>query len=172
MITDFDITTPPDWAKKDVKGMYLFGSRSMAVRKPKKDAAGNLFDINKIKSRITEDTDYDFACQYSTDIEAKLVSNGWTKCDVEELYHPCKILKALYVKTGSDGKNVQILLRSNQILFEKAWDSIDPAFWYKFIWKSSPDFKFKKLKRKDQKEIISSIVDQLYATVNMEYQFY
>ena len=170
MLTDKELITPPDWAKEDVEWMYMFGSRSMALRKGYKDVLGNVFDTDKIRKNLTKETDYDYAAPYSKRLADKLEDNGWIGVKVDELYHPCKLMKSLYVKKlGAD--SVQIILRSNHELFTKTWDSIDPGFWYHYIWKSSPDFVFKKLHKKEQKKAITEIIDQMYNTINRQYGY-
>ena len=170
MLTDSELRTPPSWAKKDVEWMYLFGSHSMALRKGYKDVAGNQFDTDKIRKNLTAKTDYDYAAPYSKALADRLCERGWKPIDTDDLYHPCKLMRGLFVKQ-QDGQSVQILLRSNHELFTKMWDSLDPGFWYHYIWKSSPDFAFQKFKRKEQKKMITEILDQVYNTVNRQYRY-
>ena len=166
-----EITTPPMWAADDVKCMYLFGSRSMAVRTGYKDVLGNEFDTDLIRSRLNSNTDFDYAAPYSKELVDKLVNNGWLHIDAfAGVYHPCKLLKSILVKE-QHGQSVQILLRSNHELFTKMWDSLDPGFWYHYIWKSSPEFAFKQFPKKDQKKYITEILDQIYNTINREYGY-
>lgn len=172
MLTDKELSTPPDWASADVHGMYLFGSRSMALRKGYKDVNGEEFDTDKIRKHLTEYTDYDYAAQYSRKLADRLEANGWKFIDTDGLYHPCKLMKALYVKKDEKGRNVQILLRKNHVLFQTVWDNLDPGFWYHYIWKSSPDFVFRKFKKKTQKKMITEIIDQLYTVYNRQYGFH
>ena len=165
-----DITSIPPWAEKDTRGMYLFGSRSMAVREQYVSVKDNSFDLDKISSKITDSTDYDMAAPYSKMLEEMLVSNGWNQIPVEGLYHPCALMKGLFIKSNG-GQTVQILLRDNHELFVKAWESIEPEFWYYYIWKRSPEFQFSKFAKKEQKKIITEIIMQVYNTVNVQYGF-
>lgn len=171
-MTDSELRTPPSWAKKDVEWMYLFGSRSMALRKGYKDVLGNEFDTDLIRSRLTAKTDFDFAAPYSKQLVEKLIGNGWLHVGIDGggVYHPCKLLKAILMKE-QDGQSVQILLRSNHELFTKMWDSVDPGFWYHYIWKSSPEFAFKKFEKSTQKKMITEILDQSYNAINRQYRF-
>ena len=173
MLTDSELRTPPPWAKKDVEWMYLFGSRSMALRKGYKDVLGEEFDTDLIRERLTEKTDFDFAAPYSEELVKKLTGNGWLHIGIDGggVYHPCKLLKAILMKE-QDGQSVQILLRSNHELFTKMWDSLDPGFWYHYIWKSSPEFAFKNFEKKYQKKMITEILDQSYNVINRQYGFY
>lgn len=165
------ITEPPTWAKDDVKGMYLFGSRSMAVRDEYKRFSGEDFDVKTlIADRITQKTDYDYAAQHSYVLRDRLEERGWTEVNVTSLYAPDPMLKSLYIKTDGE-TSVQILLRKNHVLFETAWESIDPAFWYRFIWKSSPDFVFKGLDKPVYKDRINAIIQQIYNDVNRIYKW-
>lgn len=172
MLTDSELRTPPAWAKKDVEWMYLFGSRSMALRKGYKDVLGVEFNTDMIRSCLTAKTDFDFAAPYSKELVDSLVSRGWTHIGVDGArgYHPCKLLKSILLKE-QHGQSVQILLRSNHELFTKMWDSLDPGFWHYYIWKSSPDFVFKKFEKKEQKKMITEILDQSYNAINRQYGY-
>jgi hypothetical protein len=166
-----NITTPPSWAKDDVSGMYLFGSRSMAVRDGYKRVDDTEFDVRyKIASHINSETDFDYAAPNCYKLRERLVTNGWQEVEVAGLYHPCSLMKGLFVKQ-KNGQSVQILMRSNHVMFMTAWESIDPKFWYQYLWKSSPDFEFKRLATKEQKKRITDIISQYYSSVNRVYQW-
>jgi hypothetical protein len=166
-----DITTPPKWAEKHVKNLYLFGSRSMAVRDDYVTVKTSDFDVkSSIASLITRKTDFDYAAPNSYKLRDDLIDDGWKEVEVDGLYHPCALLKGLFLKE-QDGQTVQILLRSNHELFMAAWDSISPEFWYRYIWKSSPEFVFSYLDKKHQKKYITDIIGQIYDNVNRQYQW-
>jgi hypothetical protein len=163
------ITTPPDWAKDTVRGMYLFGSRSMAVRDGYKRVRDVDFDVRvNIANLIGKHTDYDYAAPDSSRLRDKLIKDDWQEYDTSLLYSPCPLLKGLFIK-AKNGQAVQVLLRSNHAMFEEAWESIDPAFWYRYMWKSSPDFMFKHLDIKDAKSVINDMVQQAYNNANRQY---
>lgn len=165
-----EYTTIPLWAEKDTRGMYLFGSRSMTTRDTYVSIRKDKFDLDKIKSKIKPSTDYDMAAPYSKKLASTLESNGWQSIPVEGLYHPCSLMKGLFIKS-MNGETVQILLRENHELFIKAWDSIEPSFWYEYIWKRSPEFAFSKVSKKYQKKVITDIIMQIYDTVNNQYGY-
>lgn len=171
MMSDDELKTPPAWAKNDVRGMYLFGSRSMALRKAYRGIDGDVFDTKMIRENLSPYTDFDYAAPYSDDLKNRLMNNGWTWVDVNDgIYHPCKLMKGLLVK--SDGqKTVQILLRKNHVLFTKTWDAIDPWYYYHYIWKSSPNFLYKDLPRREMKKRISETIGAMYEVVNKTYGF-
>lgn len=163
------IITPPEWAKDTVKGMYLFGSRSMAVRDDFVRVNKSDFDVKtEIASRIKETTDFDYAAPNSYPLRDRLVADGWREVDIESMYEPCHLMKGLYIKE-QDKQTVQIIMRSNHVMFQKAWDSIDPEFWYRYIWKSSPKFAFSHMSTKDAKAEIKNIINQAYNNANLIY---
>ena len=160
-----EIKTPPVWAKREVEYMFLFGSREMSLRSSSKN-----FDTSEIRDLITESTDYDYAAQYSKKLCDRLNRSGWSKIPDEKLYHKCRLLESIWQKKKND-QTVQIMLRNNHDLFVRAWNSIDPEFYYRYIWKSSPEFTWRESELYEQRKHIGQMMEQIYKIIHSEYMY-
>ncbi|PHS22084.1 MAG: hypothetical protein COA84_12955, partial [Robiginitomaculum sp.] len=134
---------PPSWATDTVRGMYLYGSRSMAMR-PK---TATFDPYESIGQNLRYNTDHDYSIQHSQATRDALLDDGFfcpkdnvkdgNICIEEKNYLPDPTFHTLFIKI-KDGQQVQVVTRKNIILFMKVWKSIDAEFWYNYIWKSSP----------------------------------
>lgn len=148
----------------------LFGSRSMASR-PAKEG----FDpAVMIGAQIDGDTDWDFSAPYSEKNHDALAAAGFAYWPPGALSYKDELTMGVYIKTYPhkfDISNpviydsapvVNVVLRNDYPLFVQTWDSIDPEFYYKHLWKRGPNYEFQE--RGLTKETIRNIMDQLFIT--------
>jgi hypothetical protein len=160
MLHDLDFT----------KTYMLFGSRSMAAR-----PAFEGFDPSfVIGAQITDETDYDFSAPYSEQNHNILINSGFAYWPPEQLGYKDDLTTGVYVKCYPhkfDMKNpeifsgiptVNVVLRTDYHLFRQTWNSIDPEFYYKYIWKRSPTYDFEEMSLTKTK--IRDIMNQLFRT--------
>jgi hypothetical protein len=152
---------------------YLFGSRSMIGRKSK-----NLeFDpAVKIASMIDDTTDWDISMQFSDENHERLLKQGFTCHQKENLVYRDDLTVNIYSKEYVKKKDFpdlslveldmstrcHVVLRSDFYLFRAVWESIDPEFYYNFLWKRSLVLNSKK--KHLVKDDICKMLNQLYAT--------
>mgnify|MGYP006875406005 CR=1 FL=1 len=63
------------------------------------------------------------------------------------------------------------MLRNNHDLFVRAWNSIDPEFYYRYIWKSSPEFTWRESELYEQRKHIGQMMEQIYKIIHSEYMY-
>jgi hypothetical protein len=121
---------------------YLGGSRRMAQKAP-----GVI--------SVTPATDYDFYCD-DYEIEGSkiiyfLKQLGFVESKTQPEYFDdeCVII-------FKHADNVQVVLRKDAKFYSKVFESIDPQFYYHFLWKSSPV--------KPNPAMIMPIFNQLFRT--------
>lgn len=173
--------TPPnreifDFAVKEE--LYLFGSRSMAVRgTTHMSNRETRFDTSVIRNRIDtpgSGTDFDFTMPYSDDAVRKCEAHGFSKKNLLQVYHPDLTMameshesnKSALMKRSVDGVEYQILLRRPEHfpMFLFVWDRISPQYWFHNIWKSSPEFIGKSIQdREEVKRLIACQMNGLYS---------
>lgn len=103
-------------------GFKLGGSRRMAEKYP------HLIVVN-------DETDYDFYAQNSSQNIAYLMDNGFEQIDCQNRNYWDDLLVSIWKKP--DGK-IEVLLRSDAILYAAAFENIPADTYYKYLWKSSP----------------------------------
>lgn len=136
--------TPP------LKELMLFGSREMAQRPKTKT-----FDPGEsIGSLITDSTDWNWSGRWSQTTQSLLQSNGFTV--VESNYKDdltvC-ILRREQVRMCKE--KIDVVLHSDEVLFRLAWRRITPEFYYRWLWKSSPEWR-------GESEFKGDFMNQLY----------
>lgn len=159
-----------DIAKLD--SAMLFGSRSMASRPVVKG-----FDpAIMIGSQITTSTDWDFSASYSKENHDSLIKAGFTFFEASMLSYKDDLTTGVYIKEykpkfnmrnlvaycSDDVPVVNVVLRNDYALFSQVWNSIQPEFYYKHIWKRSPTYANQELGF--TKETICDIMNQLFRT--------
>jgi hypothetical protein len=153
-----------------LKTYMMFGSRSMASR-PSKER----FDpAIMIGSQIDDSTDWDFSAPYTQENHNILVNAGYIHWPAEQLGYRDELTEGVYIKTYPhkfDMSNpviyngvptANVVLRNDYALFRQAWNSIDPEFYYKYLWKRSPTYDHQELAL--TKETIRDIMNQLFQT--------
>lgn len=148
----------------------LFGSRSMASR-PAKES----FDPSvMIGDQIVGTTDWDFTAPFTQENHDVLVKAGYMYWPGDQLGYKDELTEAVYIKTYPhkfdpsnpltyDGvPTVNVVLRNDYPLFCQTWDSINPEFYYKHLWKRSPTYDLQDLSL--TKGTIRDIMDQLFKT--------
>jgi hypothetical protein len=128
----------------------MHGSREMSSRE---DATSTL------RHGIRESTDFDFFAQQSELTEKILQEVGFHKVDNNYFKYPNQLFVACYTKTFHDSyvpAKVQVILLSDAKTYEMVWESIDPKFYSKYIWKNGMN--------KPSREQISAIMNQLITT--------
>jgi hypothetical protein len=147
-----------------------FGSRSMAAR-PAREG----FDpAVMIGSQISDSTDWDFSAPYTQKNHEALISSGYAYCPAEQLGYRDELTEGVYIKTYphkfdmsnpviySGVPTANVVLRNDYSLFCQVWNSIDPEFYYKHVWKRSPRYDFQEMSL--TKETIRDIMNQLFRT--------
>jgi hypothetical protein len=166
--------TVPSAVRNDLDRLDTYsmgGSRSMAQRPDKEDFS----PAAMIGSKITETTDWDFATPDNENSHKVLLEAGFTYFAPETLDYRDDLTTGIYQKTYrtkfdmlnplswlDESPVVQVSLRSDYHLFCQVWNSIDPEFYYKFIWKRGPNNMFQELSL--TKESIRDILNQLFRT--------
>lgn len=164
----------PTEIKQDIKQIgyaQLFGSRSMAVR----PVIEGFDPAIMIGTRIAEDIDWDFSQQYSDDAHSYLLAAGFThynKSDFDPYGDDLTVgvyIKEYTPKTGWNLSNIftdvttaNIVLHSDEELFRRVWDAITPEFYYRYLWKRSPQFDHID-SMGERKLRISEMMNQLFA---------
>lgn len=148
----------------------LFGSRSMAGRPAVEDFDPAL----AIGSQITDETDYDFSAPYSEQNHDILISSGFAHWAPEQLGYKDELTTGVYIKCYPhkfDMKNpdifsgiptVNVVLRNDYHLFQQIWNSIDPKFYYTYLWKRSSTYDLEDMSL--TKTTICDIMNQLFMT--------
>ena len=155
---------------ENLKTYMLFGSKSMAAR----PAVEGFDPAIMIGAQITDGTDYDFSAPYSEENHSILLDAGFTYWPPDRLGYKDDLTVGVYIKKYPhkfDIKNPKIfsgvptanvILRSDYPLFRQVWNSIDPEFYYKYIWKRSPTYDFEEMSLTKTK--ICDIMNQLFRT--------
>lgn len=131
-------------------GATMHGSREMASRP---EAS------NHLKFGLKENTDFDFVAQNIPDVQRILYECGFKRIDDNYFKNSNQLFVACYTKTYNDSyvpAKVQVILLSDHKTYQSVWESIDPDFYEKYIWKSGPN--------KPNRKQISAIIDQLITT--------
>ena len=163
----------PESVMNDVaklSSVVLFGSRSIASR-PAKES----FDpAIMIGAQINDSTDWDFSAPYTQENHDILVNAGYMHWPGDQLGYKDELTEGVYIKTYPhkfdlsnpviyDGvPTANVVLRNDYPLFCQVWNSIDPEFYYKYIWKRSPTYDDQDLSL--TKGTIRDIMDQLFRT--------
>ena len=162
--------TAPEEILNDVytlNSAVLFGSRSMASRSGQKG-----FDPEfMIGSQISEATDWDFSAPYSEANHDALEAAGFTYYPTEQLAYADCLTVGVYIKRYipswaihrvEDIRTANVVLRTDHRLFVQVWNSIDPQFYYKYIWKRGPTYR--NITTGEAKDTICGIMNQLFTT--------
>jgi hypothetical protein len=163
----------PDRVMDDIAKLssaVLFGSRSMASR-PAKEG----FDpAVMIGAQINDSTDWDFSAPYTQENHDILINAGYIHWPAEQLGYRDELTEGVYIKTYphkfdlsnpvvySGVPTANVVLRNDYPLFCQTWNSIDLEFYYKHLWKRSPNYDGQDLSF--TKETIRDIMDQLFRT--------
>jgi hypothetical protein len=124
-----------------------------------------------IGSQVTDETDWDFSAKYSELNQDALARAGFTYWPsgaspyrdnltvrvYSKEYHP-KVGRFLSYSTIT---KVHVVLHSDEELFRRVWDRISPEFYYKYLWKRSPQYDHIDSKG-ERKLLIREIMNQLY----------
>lgn len=155
-----------------LKHYMLYGSRSMAAR-----IGQDGFDpAVMIGSQITPRTDYDFAAPDTPENHEILMRAGFNYWPEVQLNYKDSLTSAVYIKEYNpkyDPNKVQwvnmnevpvvnVVLKNDFPLFRQVWNSIEPEFYYKHLWKRSPTYEFSE--NGLTKDKIRGIMDQLFRT--------
>lgn len=142
--------------------VYLGGSRRMA------ELQAENFDFDTAKKhliKITDATDYDFYVTDSPEVQAWLIDAGFEMHVEEESddkngdsshqydwYTRDKMTTSVWSKFDNRyGANVEVALKTDADVYHAIFESISPAFFYKYLWKSSPiDKKKKPLEKRNE----------------------
>lgn len=153
-----------------IDSAILFGSRSMTSR----PAVEEFDPVTMIGSQITDETDWDFSAPYSEKNHEALIQAGFTHYPPECLSYKDDLTTGVYIKEYSpkfDMNNLvayshapvaNVVLRNDYYVFCQTWDSVDPCFYYKYLWKRSPNYDGEELG--DVKNKIRDIMNQLFRT--------
>jgi len=113
---------------------FLCGSRRMAQRQVEEKTLEDHLNLKERSILISSDTDFDFYATHSKDLEAYLVSKGMTSATLDDYLDD----EAVAVLSKD---NVQVVLRKNAIFYHDVFENISTEFFFRYIWKSSPDFR-------------------------------
>lgn len=130
---------------------YLGGSRAMATRTPE--------DPQEKRVVIKDSTDWDFYCQNTPDHQQFLIEAGFkmslycrvvlgvkdtntmttearqeVDSETESEYTLDDMAELIYEKG-----DVQVVLRSDALLYKTIFETITPEFFYDYLWKSAPE---------------------------------
>lgn len=144
--------------------VFLYGSRNMLLREQVERKSSKIRDAMK-KAPTHLQADYDFIIQDSPDVQAELLKRRFKKVDVSKMYSLDEETSALFLKTVRvfhEEMEIQVILKRDFYLSRKAWMSIDTDFYYRYLWKSSPDFIMKHLDSKDRKEYLTGQFNNFY----------
>lgn len=123
---------------------------------------------SKILPLIKETTDYDYTAEHSVTLDLALKKEGFItpfadQKQSQHAYYTDPTFHTLYTKTVWK-ETVQIITRTNAVRFVAIWESLDPEFWYHYIWKSSPEFVVPQLDMEQRKSMIKPIMAQLHVS--------
>lgn len=150
----------------------LYGSRSIATR-----AARDGFDPSvMIGAQIFPGTDYDFAAPDTPENHEILTMAGFNYWSEVQLNYKDSLTSAVYIKKYNpkyDPNKIQwvnlnevpvvnVVLKKDFPLFRQVWNSIEPEFYYKHLWKRSPTYDGQELGL--TKDTIRGILDQMFKT--------
>lgn len=152
---------------------YQFGSRSI-LQKALFTADFESYDL--LRSRINFTTDWDYAFQDSVEIRQKLQELGFVLYD--NLYYKDDLTSCVFYKTYQpdfDPQNLKlydmatmpvanVVMKTDLDLFKKTWNTVDPKFYINHIWKRSD--RYVGMEKKDVKETIRDILNQMFKTAN------
>lgn len=145
IINDVDTSVVSQLIKSPYK-FYLGGSRRMAQKSP---------GIITIKP----ETDYDFYCDgfshEGSEIIYFLKQLGFVESKTQPEYYDDE---CVIIFKHSD--NVQVVIRKDAKFYCNVFESIDPTFYYHFLWKSSPV--------KPDPAMIMPIFNQLFKTARLK----
>jgi hypothetical protein len=166
----------PEIMKTDIKNLgyaRLFGSRSMAAR-PSVEG----FDPSvMIGSQINDSTDWDFSQQYNDYTHSYLLSAGFTHYAKDQIgpyaddltvgvyikeYTPKFNMGNLLAYRLGDVPKINVVLHSDELFFRQVWDRISPEFYYRYLWKRSPQYDHID-SIGERKQHIREIMNQLFA---------
>lgn len=158
----------------------LFGSRSMASRPAKEgfDPAvmigAQITDTTDWAQSVVYTTDWDFSAPATQENHDILLNAGYIYYPPADLSYKDDLTEGVYIKTYhppfdisnpiiyTDPPIANVILRNDHALFCQVWNSIDPEFYYKYIWKRSPNYDGQYLSL--TKEKIRDIMNQLFKT--------
>jgi hypothetical protein len=162
----------PESIKHDLQELehpILFGSRSMAAR----SAVEGFDPAIMIGSQITERTDWDFSAQYSEMNQDALARAGFSYWPSGASPYADNLTIRVFSKEYSSKLDwslssifsappkVHVVLHSDEELFRRVWAGISPKFYYKYLWKRSPQYDHIDSKG-ERKRLIREIMNQLY----------
>ena len=162
----------PEPIKHDLQELehpILFGSRSMAAR----SVVEGFDPAIMIGAQITNETDWDFSAQYSEMNQDALARAGFSYWPSGALPYADNLTIRVFSKEYthklggslstifSTPIKVHVLLHSDEELFRRVWAGISPKFYYKYLWKRSPNYDHIGSKR-ERKMLIREIMNQLY----------
>ena len=156
---------------KEIGYARLFGSRSMASR----PTVEGFDPFLMIGTQITEATDWDFSQQYSDYTHSYLLAAGfahYSKADFGPYGDDLTVgvyIKEYAPKTDWSLSNIftnpptaNVVLHSDEDLFRRVWDAITPEFYYRYLWKRSPQLDHID-SMGERKLYISEMMNQLFA---------
>lgn len=131
----------------------LIGSREMASR------VSDFFNINKINSIINDYTDYDYVVEDSEANHKYLEKIFGTNClsYTNNPYEPDLLTTGIYIGQ-SVTQEVQFIVKKYSKGFIELWDTIDPEFYYNYIWKQGPNID---TRDNNYREKIKKVINQL-----------
>jgi len=107
---------------------------------------GGFDPAEKILPEIYPQTDYDYALPNLSVYHKALSDDMYTQIPLEQsTYKWSDGIDSLWTKRYIDSedyqgmKTIQIILRNDFTEFCNTWDKIKPQFWYKYLWKRSPN---------------------------------
>jgi hypothetical protein len=103
-----------------------------------------------IGSQITNSTDWDFSQQYNDYTHSYLLSAGFTHYSKNEIGpYADDLTVGVYIKEYSASSlfslfnavpKINVVLHSDELFFRRVWDRISPEFYYRYLWKRSPQY--------------------------------
>lgn len=156
------------WDELDKIPVFLYGSRSMLLREEAIKENREIADaFAKLSSRGIASTDYDFIMQDSAAVRAELKKRRFDEIKGSDMYNVDQNTAAVFTKKlkgGLFGKDteIQVILKTNVELVKKTWKLIHTPFYYKNLWKSSPEFVMKNLDTQSRKQYITLQMNMLY----------
>jgi hypothetical protein len=136
--------------------LHLGGSRCMAILA--EEVYGNSrwmspFTGHEIGIDIKLTTDYDYYATFTLQLEAYLYSEGFVPSNSNDYLDDEAVIIFIHEC------NIQVVLRKNATFYQEVFESIDPNFYYYYLWKSSPHFDGNTAK-------IQPIFNQLFRTAH------
>jgi hypothetical protein len=161
----------PDVMKTDIKNLgyaRLFGSRSMAAR----PSVEGFDPAIMIGSQINDNTDWDFSQQYNDYTHSYLLSAGFTHYAKDQIGpYADELTVGVYIKEYNTSSlfslfnsvtKINVVLHSDELFFRRVWDRISPEFYYRYLWKRSPQYDHISSVG-ERKLCIREIMNQLYS---------